>query len=150
MAKAQLLRRSRPEGGSELREAPRGELPLADLDLVPMLRRGLRYAAFERIVDRAALGQNEAAVALGIAPRTLARRKTEKKLDPASSERVARLERVVRRAAEVLGDEEAMKAWIRTPNTALGGHTPLSLLDTDVGTHAVLTVLGRLEHGVFS
>lgn len=39
--------------------------------------------------------------------------------------------------------------WLKSPNAALGGATPLSLLDTDIGTESVMDTLGRIEHGVF-
>lgn len=164
MAKAFLVKTTRSSADGDTREdalqdgpavgqpsaAPQKGGPTADLDLVAVVRRGLRFSEFEKIVSRGGLGHEEAARALGIAPRTLARRKVEKKLDSATTERVVRLARVVARASDVLGDEAAMRSWIRAPNASLGGQTPLSLLDTDVGTAAVLTVLGRLEHGVFS
>jgi len=40
--------------------------------------------------------------------------------------------------------------WLQSPNAALGGVTPLSLLDTDIGADGVLDTLGRIEHGVFA
>jgi putative toxin-antitoxin system antitoxin component (TIGR02293 family) len=87
---------------------------------------------------------------LGIPRRTLARRKEQAKLDPKESEAVVRLARVAVRAEDVLGDIEAALRWLRAPNRALGGRTPLSLLDTDLGAELVGDVLGRIEHGVAS
>ena len=40
--------------------------------------------------------------------------------------------------------------WLKSPNAALRGHAPLSLVDTDIGAEAVLDALGRIEHGVFA
>jgi len=40
--------------------------------------------------------------------------------------------------------------WLRSRNQALGGATPLSLLDTDAGAEDVMDLLGRIEHGVHS
>lgn len=40
--------------------------------------------------------------------------------------------------------------WLRKPNRALGGRTPLSLLDTAPGAELVSDVLVRIEHGSFS
>jgi putative toxin-antitoxin system antitoxin component (TIGR02293 family) len=58
------------------------------------------------------------------------------------------LETVTRRAVEVIGDRERALRWMGTPVRALGYSTPISLLSTVPGEQAVLTVLGRLEHGV--
>jgi putative toxin-antitoxin system antitoxin component (TIGR02293 family) len=65
---------------------------------------------------------------------------------PRSSERAEA--KVLRRAADVLGDESAAMRWLGTPVRALDYATPISLLHDDKGRELVLTVLGRLEHGV--
>jgi len=55
---------------------------------------------------------------------------------------------VFRRATEVIGsDAEAMR-WMGTPVRALNYATPISLIHEPKGVQSVLTVLGRLEHGV--
>lgn len=50
-------------------------------------------------------------------------------------------------AEEVFGDPDA-RAWLKTPNTALSGKAPVSLLDV-AGIESVMDILGRIEHGVF-
>ena len=55
---------------------------------------------------------------------------------------------VLRRATEVLGEKSAAMRWLGTPVRALGFATPFSLLHDSKGREEVLTVLGRLEHGV--
>lgn len=68
---------------------------------------------------------------------------------PEESARLRRIARVVRRAEMVFEDAAAALRWIQTPNASLGGVSPLSLLDTEIGEGAVLDALGRIEHGVF-
>ena len=58
------------------------------------------------------------------------------------------LESVVDRAIQVLGNKDEALRWLNSPVRALNSATPLSLLDTPAVKKAVLTVLGRLEHGV--
>jgi len=53
------------------------------------------------------------------------------------------------RAKEVLGSEQDALRWLRTPVPALDSETPISHLAQPNGENDVLTVLGRLEHGVF-
>ena len=55
---------------------------------------------------------------------------------------------VVRRAEEVIGDRSDAMRWLGTPVRALNYATPISLLHDAQGREQVLTVLGRLEHGV--
>jgi putative toxin-antitoxin system antitoxin component (TIGR02293 family) len=96
------------------------------------------------------MAQAELAQALDIPERTLARRKREGVLNRDESAKLVRLARVVERAVEVFEDEHTALDWLKAVNGALGGATPVSLLDTDLGASAVLDTLGRIEHGVFA
>ncbi len=121
----------------------------SSLDFVRVLRKGLRYRVLQRTGEHVGLSLEEVTTALGLPKRTLARRKLEGVLSPAESERVLRLARIVERARDVVGPDRAAD-WLRKPNRALGGVTPLSLLDTDVGAQEVEDVLVRIEHGVYT
>jgi hypothetical protein len=55
---------------------------------------------------------------------------------------------VIQRAVEVIGNEAEALRWMGTPVRALNYATPISLLGSVEGPQAVLTVLGRLEHGI--
>ena len=55
---------------------------------------------------------------------------------------------VLKKAIEVIGDREDAMRWMGTPVRNLGYATPVSLLGTNSGREAVLTVLTQLEHGV--
>jgi len=55
---------------------------------------------------------------------------------------------VIHRATEVLGDRTDAMRWLGTPVRALNYATPISLLHDSKGREDVLTVLGRLEHGI--
>jgi putative toxin-antitoxin system antitoxin component (TIGR02293 family) len=57
---------------------------------------------------------------------------------------------VIRIANETFGSEEKAEAWLRRPNRALGGSTPVDLMATIDGADSVEQVLGRLAHGLFS
>lgn len=62
----------------------------------------------------------------------------------------ASVKRVTDRAIEVLGSLEKAEQWLSLPNQALGGRTPLSVLESENGEEEVLTILGRIDHGIFS
>jgi putative toxin-antitoxin system antitoxin component (TIGR02293 family) len=119
------------------------------LDLVPLVRAGLPYAALEAVGSRLHVTPEAAATSLLLPLRTLARRKTDGKLDAYESERVVRLADVAARAGEVLGEDNVAR-WLMERNQALGGAPPIEMLDTDLGCEAVKDILGRIEHGVFS
>lgn len=117
------------------------------IDLHTLIHARLPYSAFEKIAQALNLPIESTAKVLGIPKRTLARRKDQDHLEQYESERVMRMARVFLRAVDVLGTPEKASIWLGRENRALG-RVPLSLMDTDVGTEAVLDVLGRIEHGV--
>ena len=92
----------------------------------------------------------ELAPILNLSPRTLARRKKERRFRSDESDRIFRLGRVAALAEETLGDRSKAGLWLRTRNAALGGEAPLSHLDTDLGARQVEDVLLRIAHGVVS
>lgn len=124
--------------------------PRSVLDWIALVRRGISAGAVDAVVRVLGIGQAELARALDIPERTLARRKKEGVLNRDESGKLVRLAHVVERAVEVFEDEAAALDWLKSPNAALGGASPISLLDTDLGSDAVLDTLGRIEHGVFA
>lgn len=132
-------------GGREVRSEP----VRSPEELKEWIREGLPFASLERVMDRFGLSREEISWALDLPPRTLARRKQEKKLRRDESDRLFRLVRVAAQATDILGEENG-KRWLHTPNRALGGNRPLELLDTDLGSRQVEEVLGRIEFGIYS
>lgn len=124
--------------------------PHSALDWIEVIRNGIPAAAVESLLKALRVSQSELARALGIPERTLGRRKREGVLSSEESAKLLRLARAVGRANEVFADSEAALHWLKSPNSALAGKTPLSLLDTDIGAESVLDTLGRIEHGVFA
>lgn len=124
--------------------------PRSALDWVSIIRRGISSAAVDVLTKTLRVTQSELALALGIPERTLARRKKEGIFNSEESGKLVRLAHVVERAEEVFEDLNAALNWLKSPNAALSGATPLSLLDTDIGAESVLDTLGRIEHGVFA
>jgi putative toxin-antitoxin system antitoxin component (TIGR02293 family) len=72
------------------------------------------------------------------------------RLTPEQSDFVIRTARTLAKAIDILGDREKAAHWLTTPNRALGGEIPISLLDTSAGSHEVETVLDRIEYGAYS
>jgi len=124
--------------------------PRTALQWITVIRQGIPSAASESLAKILRMTQSELAASLGIPERTLARRKKEGMFNSEESAKLVRLARVVERAGEVFEDLDAALDWLKSPNAALSGVTPLSMLDTDIGAEAVLDTLGRIEHGVFA
>ena len=125
----------------------------AATDLVALadrVRDGLPYATLHALAKRFDIPLRELTTVLDLPDRTMARRKLEGKLRPAESDRLFRVARVAALAEEILGEKAKAARWLRRPNRALGGKTPLAALSTDLGASQAETVLHRVEHGVFS
>lgn len=125
-------------------------LPGSVLEWIALVRQGISAGAVDAVVRVMGIGQSELSRALDIPERTLARRKKEGVLSADESGKMVRLAQVIERAVEVFEDERGAMSWLKSPNAALGGNSPLSLLDTELGSVAVTSTLGRIEHGVFA
>jgi putative toxin-antitoxin system antitoxin component (TIGR02293 family) len=114
------------------------------------LRRGFPYAAFEALLNALELPLAQLADVLGVAGRTLARRKSSRYLSPIESDRLYRVARTTFLASEVLGSLEKARQWLHRENRALGGETPIANLDTEIGERQVEDLLLRISHGIYS
>jgi putative toxin-antitoxin system antitoxin component (TIGR02293 family) len=119
-------------------------------DLITAVRRGLRISAVDAVIEELDVPRARVLPTLGIARRTMERRKHKGRLLPEESERVYRLAKILAFAESVLGSREKARHWLSTPNRALGSVTPLSMLETEAGADEVSNVLGRIEYGVHS
>ena len=117
-------------------------------DIRAIIHKGLPYKSFEVIRHRYHIDLPVLTRILSLTPRTMARRKTERRLNALESDRLARLARILTYASEVFGTREKASTWLNRPNRTLEGTPPIELLDTDLGTQVVETMLGRIEHGV--
>lgn len=117
-------------------------------ELRTRIRDGLPYSALESVRGRLRLSLPETAVILHTPLRTLARRRRERKLQAAESDRLYRLARVAAQAIITFGNEEKAAAWLRRENRSLNNQPPLQLLDTEVGVRQIEDVLGRIQYGV--
>ena len=123
----------------ELATTPPGG-PLDGLDVHRQLVAGLPGQA---LFIAAALAFESLAAALpffGLSIKT-AWLKLDDGLSPSESEQALRLGRAAVLATDLLGSAEQGRAYLRTPNLALGGATPLELLKTAEGEQIVLTEL---------
>jgi putative toxin-antitoxin system antitoxin component (TIGR02293 family) len=123
---------------------------LSTADLRDAVRQGLPFSAFEELTRQLEISPQRCSVILAIPPRTVARRKEARQLNPQESDRLYRLARAAAQAVAVLGSLDKARLWLKTPNRALGCELPLDLLDTEIGARQVDDVLLRLNYGIFS
>jgi putative toxin-antitoxin system antitoxin component (TIGR02293 family) len=117
-----------------------------ETDLQAAIREGFPQTVVGEVMHSGDLTLKELAASLDLSPRSLQRRRREGRLARYESDRVYRLARIIALAKHYLGGETAPR-WLKRPNRALGGRTPLELIDTEPGARAVENVLGRIAYG---
>ena len=118
-----------------------------EVDLESAIREGFRPEVVEKVMDSCGLTLKELASSLDLSPRSLQRRRQRGRLARFESDRLYRLARIVALAKHNVGDDEKAARWLRRPNRALGGKSPLELVDTEPGARSVEDVLGRIAYG---
>jgi putative toxin-antitoxin system antitoxin component (TIGR02293 family) len=111
-----------------------------------LLRSGLPAGSFETLREVLGAPVSELASAVGIAPRTLARRVAGGSLSASESDRLLRLARLTEQAMHALGSSSSGAQWMRSPHRLLGGETPLVHADTNPGAERVATLLYGIEY----
>jgi putative toxin-antitoxin system antitoxin component (TIGR02293 family) len=122
----------------------------AGIDLLAEVERGLPVRAYEAVAEALGLTPAEEDRLLQVSLRTRARWKRRARLDPATSDRVVRLARILALAVVVLESHENAVAWLREPSDALRGRSPLAAIATDPGAEKVSNMLYQMEHGVYA
>ena len=119
-------------------------------EAIAQILAGLPYKCLETFRRNSGLPMDRLTHLLRIAPRTLARRKVQGRLDIDESERLLRLGRVLDRTLHMVGgDTQDAMDWLTTPAPSLGGQLPLEYATTEMGAEEVVRIINRLEHGVF-
>lgn len=120
------------------------------LQLIRAINRGFSFHTLEKVKRKTGLPMESLAETIGISPRTLSRRKKERRLSSTESDRLISISRIFSLAVELFeGNEEKAINWLTKPNRALGKVSPLVMAQTETGTREVEDLIGRLEHGVF-
>jgi putative toxin-antitoxin system antitoxin component (TIGR02293 family) len=109
---------------------------------------GVTGGALRDIRERLGLTIAEVARILGAGERTVIRKEQQRTaLSVTEADRAYRLARIADLATELIGDPDKAKSWLRTPSTYLGGETPVSMLDTEVGADLVAQSLSAIAYG---
>ena len=119
-------------------------------DLIRRIRQGLRFRELAALQGNIDMPLEQLAGKLAISRSTLQRRKAVGRLSPDESDKVMRFSRLLGHAAEVFGNIDKARAWLKHPQRGLGGAVPLDYAETEVGAQEVDKLLGRIKYGVYS
>ena len=128
--------------------------PSTELEVHRLLKSGLPQKALDHLVVSVNIvkGGRHFEDAFGMTYRTYQRRKDPgtQPLSPEQSSKTWTFARVLAKATEVVGSQEAAEKWISEPVMGLDRQVPLELLQTPAGVDLVNAFLTRLEYGVYT
>jgi putative toxin-antitoxin system antitoxin component (TIGR02293 family) len=123
---------------------------LTQPELIDAITHGLSASLARELAQKMEVTLEDMAGLLRLNPRTFQRRMDEGTLSLGESERLWELSRLFSRAVGVLESVCGAVNWFKNPIQALGWATPLAYARTSVGLREVESILGRIEHGVYS
>ncbi len=116
-----------------------------------MARNGLTISELNQLMESAPLTLSDWAHILCISERSLQRyQKSGHRFPVPESEKLLRIGQLFNKGRTVFGSDEKFFGWLKDRSAALGGESPLSLLDSIFGLDMVFDELMRIEHGVFA
>jgi putative toxin-antitoxin system antitoxin component (TIGR02293 family) len=118
--------------------------------LVAVVAQGLPFGELEALREQLDLPLDSLAGYLGLARATLHRRKVAGQLTADESDKVLRFARLLGQALKIFGGLPEARGWLKAPQYGLGGVIPLEFAGTEVGAREVESLLGRIDHGVYS
>ncbi len=111
---------------------------------------GITKKELELLKTLAGLDYTTIAKILSVTRATLINKRKTEKFNTALSERIVGLADLYTYGIKVFGGKEIFNLWMNEPNRALGGKTPLDIIDSQFGREEVKNVIGRIEYGVYS
>jgi len=118
--------------------------------LIDQIKDGLPVSSFDKIREKFMLSERALSDTIEFSKRTLTRRKMIGRLSAYESERLVRLAKLFDKVVQVFANDEVVAAkWFKAPARGLGGKTPLTMTDTELGAQEVYALLIRIEYGVF-
>lgn len=111
---------------------------------------GITKKELELLKTLADLDYTTIARILSVTRATLINKRKTEKFNTALSERIVGLADLYTYGIKVFGEKEIFNRWMNEPNRALGGKTPLDIIDNQFGREEVKNVIGRIEYGVYS
>ena len=113
------------------------------------IRAGLPARFLDHLKATLEVTETQLASVVGIPRQTLVRRRIRGVLRQDEGDRAAMVARVFNMALSYFDDDRKHALdWLKHPNPALAGETPLERADTATGAEDVIDLIGRLEHGI--
>jgi len=123
----------------------------SDWDLIDLSKKGLKKSVLKNIASQLGISLAGTVKLLGITVKEFNEKNEDELFTTRHSEHILKLAELISRGRDLWGNEQdKFKAWLKDEIPALGEKKPIELLDTILGIEMVMTIIGRIEHGVYS
>jgi putative toxin-antitoxin system antitoxin component (TIGR02293 family) len=119
-------------------------------DLTDLVKRGLKKRSVYPVSKYLGISPRQMIQTLNVEDSPFEDLDDDDYLDSNVSERIIKLAEIISRGQEVFGEDKYFRSWMKDDLPALGSKKPIDYLGTFTGQEYILTILGRIEHGVFS
>lgn len=123
---------------------------LTSFEKMQIIRRGISKRYLESLKKTTALDYTSLADALLVTRATLINKKGDEKFNDQVSERIVSIADLYAYGYEVFEDKDRFNQWMFSPNQALGGEVPFSLINNQYGREEIKNLIGRIAYGVYS
>ena len=124
---------------------------LSDEEASRIVLKGLPWGEAESLASELGIDLGELARLAGISTSTFFRRnKGSRRFTPAESDHLVRFGRLFSMARQVFEDPVGAREWLKSPEIALRGRSPLDVSTTEAGAREVETLLRRIDYGIAS
>ncbi|MDX2188434.1 MAG: antitoxin Xre-like helix-turn-helix domain-containing protein [Bacteroidota bacterium] len=118
---------------------------------IQMSQTGLPFDTIQKIQERMGFTNKEVSHILHISETSYQRlNKKRAVLDADASEKTIELTELIKKGKDVFGSIDIFRDWLYETNFALGNKKPIDLLSSSIGTRYVMTILNRIEWGIYS
>jgi putative toxin-antitoxin system antitoxin component (TIGR02293 family) len=120
-------------------------------EAIDKVRTGFRVSLVGEYAKRIGMPKEDMFVLINLSRTTAHRMEREDKvMDRLRSDAFAGAARVIEKARDMLGSDEAARNWLSTPVPALDFKTPQEWLDTSDGRQIVSGLLDRIQSGAYA
>ena len=122
----------------------------SQFQIIDCLRAGLPRYTVNNILDQTDIAKPQLSSIIHMSFNQLNRHAEQDMLSVHQSSFLYEFARVYVRTSDIFGDSATADSWLHRSNTALGGKTPIELLDTIEGFRMVEDLLLQIEYGAYS
>lgn len=112
-----------------------------------LVESGITSKDIEPLVSFLDLKVPEIAKAAAVSASTVLRWEPNTSIGVAGTNQFFKIDEVVKKGIDLFGGEQELRAWLNSPNMALGNQTPAKLLTSQIGVQLVDEALDALHFG---